>query len=172
VDGANGFDSVSCASAQLCVASDDHAHVLTSTNPTGGASAWVAAAVDGATDGSNTLGAVSCPSSSLCVTSGSGAAGEPILTSTNPTGGTSAWTRTAAPNNVPLETISCPSTRLCVAEDPAFDMITTTNPTGGASAWKAVDEGQPNHMGAGVSCPTLRLCVAVGNDDVLTSTNP
>jgi hypothetical protein len=51
-------------------------------------------------------------------------------------------------------------------------MITTTNPTGGASAWKAVDEGQPNHMGAGVSCPTLRLCVAVGNDDVLTSTNP
>jgi len=27
-------------------------------------------------------------------------------------------------------------------------------------------------MGAGVSCPTLRLCVAVGNDDVLTSTNP
>jgi hypothetical protein len=71
-----------------------------------------------------------------------------------------------------LETIFCPSTRLCVAEDPASDMIASTDPTGGASAWTAVNEGQPNHMGAGVSCPTLSLCVAVGNDDVLTSTNP
>ena len=51
-------------------------------------------------------------------------------------------------------------------------MITSTNPTGGASAWMAVNEGQPNHITAGVSCPTLNLCVAVGNDDILTSTNP
>ena len=51
-------------------------------------------------------------------------------------------------------------------------MITSTDPTGGASAWTAVNEGQPNHLNAGVSCPTLSLCVAVGNDDVLSSINP
>jgi len=148
--------------------------VLVSTDPTGGAATWKVTDIAGANDGSNTVNGVSCPSPALCVTSSSGAAGELVLTSTDPTGGAAAWSKASgAANNVPFEDIACPSTNLCVAEDPATDVIVSTDPTGGASAWKgAVDEGKPNHLGGSVSCPTTAFCALVGNDDVVTSTDP
>jgi hypothetical protein len=64
VDGSNYPDGVSCPSSGLCVAVDEWGDVVTSTNPTGGASAWTVTHVDG----SNFLSGVSCPSSGLCVT--------------------------------------------------------------------------------------------------------
>jgi hypothetical protein len=40
VDGSNALNAVSCASESLCVATDKSGNVVTSTNPTAGASAW------------------------------------------------------------------------------------------------------------------------------------
>ncbi|MHB1930279.1 MAG: hypothetical protein ACYCUG_12815, partial [Acidimicrobiales bacterium] len=85
VDGGRTFTGISCPSVSLCVAVDVNGNVVTSTNPTGGVSAWTAANVDPG----NTLSGVSCPSASLCVAvDGSGN----VVSSTNPTGGASAWT--------------------------------------------------------------------------------
>jgi hypothetical protein len=88
------------------------------------------------------LRAVSCPSSGLCVAVGDD--GE-VLTSTNPTGGTNAWTSAVADppfgehygkTQPSLTAVSCPSANLCVAGDDAGNVLFSTEPSGGTSAWK------------------------------------
>jgi hypothetical protein len=211
----NSLDSVSCPSATLCVAVDTSGNAVTSTNPTGGASAWTTTAVDpepsGGSPDANSIDAISCPTATLCV---AGDFSGNLLTSTNPTGGPSAWTLAPLESSgdlgivscqgthlclavgtshvwhsttpaggpsqwamttlqVPPVALACPSTKLCVAEDVATDILSTTHPTGSAKTWsfnKSV--GTRNHLEGGVACPTTKLCVAVGEDDVLTSTKP
>jgi hypothetical protein len=99
------------------------------------------------------------------------------LTSTDPTGGASAWTKTTIDQgNVPLA-VSCPSVSLCVAVDYPGNVLTSTHPTGGASAWTkaTIDPGAPDQpVGLdAVSCPSVSLCVASdSNGNILTSTDP
>ena len=159
------LEGVSCPSSGLCVAVDRGGNVVTSTNPTGGATAWTVTHVDG----SNGLDSVSCPSSGLCVAVDD--AGN-VVTSTNPTGGASAWTVTHVDGSRDLNSVSCPSSSLCVTVDDAGDVVTSTNPTGGAGAWTVSHvDGFPWLYG--VSCPSSGLCVAVdGNGNVVTSTDP
>ncbi len=164
---------VSCPSTGLCVAVDGAGDVLNTTDPTGGAGAWVTApSVAEGFDG------VSCPSTGLCVAVGGG----DVATSTDPTGGTGAWTVASlipAASQIPnkpnrLDAVSCPSARLCVTTDEAGNVWTSTDPTEGASAWTKANVDGPEKILSGVSCPTESLCVAVdrGGGDVLTSTNP
>jgi hypothetical protein len=47
IDNGSSLTWVSCASTALCVATDSSGHVLTSTDPTGGPSAWNRTLVDG-----------------------------------------------------------------------------------------------------------------------------
>jgi hypothetical protein len=161
--GSNHF--VSCPSASLCVVVDGRGNAVTSTDPTGGASAWTVRNVDG----SNMLGGVSCPSASLCVAvDGAG----DVLTSTSPTGGASAWTVTNVDGSNSVTGVSCPSTSLCVAVDNAGNVLTSTDPSGGASAWTA-SQVDPAGPFTGVSCVAAPLCVAVDSSgDVVTSTDP
>jgi hypothetical protein len=56
---------LSCPSSGLCLAMDGSGKVVTSSNPTGGASAWTLTNLD--VDAFNYLSGVSCPSISLCV---------------------------------------------------------------------------------------------------------
>jgi hypothetical protein len=160
---------VSCPSSGLCVAVDRAGNVVTSTNPTGGESAWTVTDVDGAPLDGAPLDGVSCPGTGLCVAvdwSGD------VVTSTNPTGGASAWTVTAVDSSNLLSGVSCPSTSLCVAVDSAGNVVTSTNPPGGASAWTVTDVDGSNWLD-GVSCTSSGLCVAVdGYGNVVTSTNP
>jgi hypothetical protein len=165
MDGAYDLDGVSCPSVSLCVAVDDLGDVVTSTDPTGGASAWSVTDADGAYD----LDGVSCPSSSLCVAVDD--LGD-VVTSTNPTGGARAWTVAAVDGSNALGRVSCPSVSLCVAVDQAGDVVTSTNPTGGTSAWTATNVDGSTEL-SGASCPSVSLCVAVDiHGDVVTSTNP
>ena len=176
VDGTNALDGVSCPSVSLCVAVDRAGDVVTSTNPTGGASAWTVTHVD---SGSSSpafgqsfgwLDGISCPSVSLCVAVDQ--AGNAV-TSTNPTGGTSAW-QVSAVDSAPygLLHVSCPTVSLCVATDNVGNVATSANPAGGTDAWTkiAVDDGKPLN---GVSCPTASSCLAVDSyGDVITSSDP
>jgi hypothetical protein len=162
--------AISCPSASLCVAGDDGGNILSSTNPTGGASAWRKTKVDTASD-IPFLGPVSCPSVSLCVAvdiNGN------ILSSTDPTGGNSAWRRTkirsgsTTGEGSALDALSCPSVSLCVTGDADGHIFTSTDPTGPASAWR-----RTNVALDAVSCPSVSLCVGTtGGADVVTSTNP
>jgi hypothetical protein len=190
-----GTSSIACASVSLCVAGDAFGDLSASTNPTGGASAWhivmratesddfssiacpseaLCMAADGfsgfatSTTPASSMtwhftgqlnggtAAVSCPSVSLCVGVGRGK----IATSTNPTGGASAWTLSTIDGTNSLEGVSCPSTSMCVAVDESGNVLTSTNPTGGASAWTAANVDGTNSLTA-VSCPSEALCIAV-----------
>jgi hypothetical protein len=137
---------------------------------------------------------VSCPSASLCVVVGELDA---IVSSTNPTGGASAWHEARPtgeattdchehwsppcqdPKARAIRSVSCPSVRLCVAVTGEGYLYSTTDPTGPAEAWQTADidgTGRDTHL-LGVSCPTVTLCVAVSGErytagKVLTSTDP
>ena len=172
VDGTNALNGVSCPSKSLCVAVDGAGKVLTSTNPTGGRSAWSAPVT---IDGTASLNAVSCPSISLCVAVDNNGN---VLTSTNPTGGASAWSAPMAIDETMVENgdhdlkdVSCASPTLCVAVDGNGYAFSSRTPTGGSSAWSA-----PTLVGAfagtsySVSCPSAALC-AVVDGDLWTSIN-
>jgi hypothetical protein len=152
---------VSCASVSLCVASDDSGNVATTTDPTGGRTAWSKAAV-GSTN------AVSCPSANLCVAVDS--AGD-VVTSSDPTGGAGAWNVSQVDPGKWLAAVSCPSVSLCVAVGADGDVISSTDPTGGRSAWTVNHVG--NNQLTAISCPSSSLCVAAdGAGDVITSSDP
>ena len=178
-----GLESVSCASVTLCLAVGggdgmtiaSRAMVFTSSDPTGGASAWSSARVG---SGGDTARGVSCPSVSLCVATVSTPDRGGVLTSTDPTGGASAWEEAlvdkqpiSAPGAPDPDGVSCPSVSLCVAGDEAGNVLTSTDPTGGASAWHKANL-EPFGIFTVVSCPSVSMCVVGEGSDVLTSTDP
>jgi hypothetical protein len=165
----NGID---CPSISFCVAVDGNGNVVTSTNPTGGRSAWSFANVDGTTQ----LSSVSCPALNLCVAATN--FGGNVLTSTDPAGGPSSWTR-AHVDDLELaiflgDQVSCPSVSLCVMADDNGNVVTSTDPTGGGSAWTVahVNSNNPPAFTA-ISCPSTSLCVALDDSgSIVTSSNP
>jgi hypothetical protein len=158
------LEAVSCASVSLCVATDNHGDVWTSTHPTGGASAWIKTNVDG----SHILSGVSCPTESLCVAVDYN--GGDVVTSTDPAGGVGAWTVTGIDPGHMLFDVSCSYESLCVATDDYGNALTSTDPTGGASAWSSahVSGGLIEH----VSCASWGFCVAMNGSEAITSTEP
>lgn len=164
---------VSCPTTTLCVAVTGEGYVYSSTNPTGAADDWRVADVDGDERDTHLLG-VSCPTASLCVAvSGERFTGGKVLTSTNPTGGASAWTVTQLDESLDLRAVSCGTPTFCVAVAQQGRLLVSTNPTGGAAAWTELGTpGGPGNLQA-VSCAGTALCVA-GNSsgNLLFSTNP
>jgi hypothetical protein len=169
VDGARGagLTGISCPSASLCVAVDSAGNVITSTKPTGGKSAWSKPvrvdSTNAAGGGYAGLVAVDCPTTSLCVAADGGDPAN-IVTSTNPTGGASAWKVTKIGGL--LTSVTCSSTSFCVAA--GTEHYVSTNPTGGASAWKATGAQAGGGVFSDVACPTAKTCVAVGYGDSST----
>jgi hypothetical protein len=167
---------ISCPSASLCVAvagkgkgardSGQNSQILTTIDPTGGASAWQKAELTGSID----LRAVSCGSPTMYVAVGLGGQ---ILNSTDPSGGPSAWRASPAPGAPgDLGAVSCIAAPLCVVGNEAGNLLTSTNPAVGASSWKVAAGGDSVQI-TGVSCASANGCVAVDNNgDVLTSTDP
>jgi hypothetical protein len=118
------MSGVSCASANLCVATDYAGNVVTSTNPTGVALAWTVTNVDG----TNVLFGVSCPTTNLCVAVDQAGT---AFTATNPTGGAKAWTTTDIDGSRSLAGLSCPSASFCVAIDYQGNAVIGTQPPSG-----------------------------------------
>jgi hypothetical protein len=172
--GAPDLQSVSCATTSLCVAVAKGGGIYTSTDPTGGASAWRS---QGSPGGARDLYSVSCVVG-LCA---AGDDGGNVLTTTDPTG---VWTKTNTDGTVQLPGIDCPTAQDCVAVDNDGSVLTSTDPTGGAAAWTFQNlvpfEAEPEDFGQfvknalfGVSCASTSLCALVGaNSRIFTSTEP
>jgi hypothetical protein len=162
------------------MATDNFGDILTTTNPTGGPSAWQTTNV-----GVEALFEPTCPSSSLCVVADS--EGD-VLTSTEPTGSASAWHKVEhlavnSGSTAGFVGISCPTTSLCLmVEGGSGNIFTSTEPTGGASAWQRTEL---NKVATAASCVTASFCVlgdltnpeeiAVvgdGGNGILTATSP
>ncbi len=152
LDSEADISGVSCVSGTLCVAVDKRGDVLTSTNPTGGASAWRSADIDGELE----LNDVSCASSTLCA-----AVDERgnVLISTDPTGGAGAWSSTNVAGSARLFSISCVP-GLCVAGS-IGGVFVSTDPTGGAGTWVRAEGVDAS---GGISCSSISLCVAIPRD--------
>lgn len=146
--------------------------VVSSTNPGGGPTAWTASVVDSTPGPLSSppggLDAVSCRSASLCVAVHSNG---DVLTSTDPAGGSGAWSVKQVAGINQLTGIACPSRSLCVAVDNAGKVVASRNPTHpGAWSVRQID-GVRGFLG--VSCPSPRLCVAADNaGNVASSTDP
>ena len=195
VDAAAGLTVIDCRSLSLCVAADGLGDLVTSSDPAAGPAAWRAALVDTATctvggcAGSSrpSVVAISCPTTLFCAAVDD--AGD-VLTSSDPTGGASAWSATKIDAGNRLSGITCASVSFCVAADLAGAAIVTTAPMAGPEAWHAatIDSGpctapeallcrqigglDERQLGA-ISCPSSSLCVTgdwFGN--LLTSSDP
>jgi photosystem II stability/assembly factor-like uncharacterized protein len=184
-----GLEGVSCASASLCVAlgAPGTGLIHTSTNPTAGASAWTATRLDLPhleNPGRAVLfRSVSCPSVSFCAIAGSDQATRrsDVFTSSDPTGGASAWKDRALHHIILIGGISCPSRSLCVAAAqpqhfqayPApGDLVVSTDPADRTSTWELRHPDGSKGM-EDVSCPSKRLCTAVDSvGNVITSGHP
>ncbi len=179
IESLGSLQEVSCASPTLCVVVDARGHVITSTNPTGGATAWTATFVDEVAGHHENpagfgryhdLSGLSCPSTTLCV---AGDREGNFLTSTDPTGGTSAWTLTDVENIQPPISVSCPASGLCVGVNYSRDILTSTDPPGGATTWAVTPNVDNQSSLYRVSCASATFCIAVDAEgNVVTSVNP
>jgi hypothetical protein len=116
------------------------------------------------------LNRISCATPSLCVAVDS--AGN-VVTATDPTGRTSAWTLASVDSQNNIRDVSCVAPSLCVAVDEMGNILSSTNPTGGANAWTVTSIDRNGRGITGVSCASPSLCVAVDDaGNVLSSTNP
>ncbi|HEV3284201.1 MAG TPA: hypothetical protein VG010_08345 [Solirubrobacteraceae bacterium] len=166
----NRLEAVSCPSKSLCVATDAHGDVLSSADPTGGASAWTRTKVTTPNElgGGDALGGVSCPSVRLCVATASEGK---MVSSTDPTGDMGAWSETDVDGTNNLSDVSCVSESLCVASDNSGSVLTATDPTGGEGAWRAARVDGHGSI-AHVSCASWGLCVALDSNEIITSIEP
>jgi hypothetical protein len=170
---------VSCGTPSLCVAVAKEGRIFTSTDPTGGASAWKAAGTPG---GPGDLEGVSCVSTLLCA---AGSMTGNVLTSTEPAGGGATWSEANAGGSVQITGVSCPTASRCAAVDNNGDVLTSTDPAGGAGSWQFENlvpfhpsgpEEEPRAPGNalfGASCASASLCALVGVDGrIFTATEP
>jgi hypothetical protein len=154
---------VGCASATLCVTTDQLGHIFTSTAPAGDYSAWVPAQ----SPTTQSLGEISCPTTSLCVTVGT----SDEVTSTDPGAAGAVWQAGMIDSDGDLSGISCASSSLCVAAT-TTGVIVSTDPARGAAAWTG-EELSPSKPITAIACPSDDLCVAVDSaGEILTSDDP
>ncbi len=156
----------------------------TSTSPTGDAGAWSTFTIDAGPcpirchsikkgPPERQLSALSCPSVSLCV---AGDWDGDVVTSTDPTGGSGAWTAAYVDTDQEgahdgavqaiIGNISCVSAALCAASDGTGGVVTSSDPTRGASAWRLsraapVTDGQGGGGFWSLSCPSAWLCASL-----------
>ncbi len=177
IDPTDELASASCPTVSLCFVGDLQpgsyigatSDLFATSNPTGGAAAWTL--IRGIPSG---LVALSCPSSFFCAAVD---AGNGILTSVNPLGGSTTWhlKHLKSPRHsgqISFQSVSCPSTSFCAVADvyPASGRILiSTDPEGTGARWATarIDSGEL----LGVSCPSTALCVAIdGNGNVVVGT--
>jgi hypothetical protein len=165
------LDSITCASARLCLATSDEYGLIVSASPAAGPTSWHL--IDPATANANLWDTASCPTATFCV---AGDLDGRIAVSRHPAN-TNTWQLTkiapaTGPGHPPnISSISCPSTSFCLAGDGSGSVHWSTRPTGGARAWHAV-KISPRRLIA-ISCRSRTFCVAINARRVAyASTDP
>ncbi len=159
-----GPSAVACPSVSLCVGVSTH--IYTSTTPGASPANWTQADLP---QTGLSAGAVSCPSSTLCVVQ---AFDGGIVTSSNPTGGTGAWSAARldiTSGSGGYGAVFCTAIPQCFLTVPPSTVFTSTNPTGGSAAWPRSNRTPAFTSG---TCPTTTLCVAINRNDIFATTDP
>ncbi|HLH66129.1 MAG TPA: hypothetical protein VKV27_10530 [Solirubrobacteraceae bacterium] len=177
--GSYGILSLSCPAADLCVAGTA-ADLVVSTDPAGGARAWVPSASAPSRPGfGSAIQGVDCPTVALCVAVSPGA----VLTSTRPAAGAGAW-RTAAlqiPAGWYLAGVGCEPSGECVAFARSLRgprgraaprggvLAVSADPTGGAGAWRIE---RLRDVADYAWCLARECALATEDGDILTAARP
>jgi hypothetical protein len=172
------FESVSCPTAEMCVAVTYAGDFYATGDPAGGASTWRATDLDG--DAADThLKSVSCPTQTFCVAvaaGGSGAldanGGGKFIAIRDPLSASISPVQFQLDESLDLQAVSCAGLELCVAVANQGRIVISTNPGAATPGWKEIGmPGGPGDLEA-VDCPDLSLCLA-GNagGNVLSSIN-
>jgi hypothetical protein len=107
IDSSRRLDAVSCPTPSSCVAVDATGHVVSTTDPTGGPSAWTPSLIDGDPCNDTTP----CSVEEIQVSDGSGrrtvdsskiSGNGPFLTGLNFAGDVLSWSHAGAPRSVTL----------------------------------------------------------------------
>jgi hypothetical protein len=160
---------LSCPSPKLCVATTytQNGDLLISNDPRFPGSWNVTSLGIG-------VSSVSCPTTSFCVA----AADTDIAVTSDPTGGSGAWTVSSLPTGEQISSVSCSSPRLCVGVGsfgPIYQhtIFRSVDPAGGGSTWHSSYLDRPPWPLDGVSCSPAGLCAGIDSGgDVITSVNP
>lgn len=158
--GEHPVQAASCPWATFCVVITQDRTILTSTDPAGAASTWVArGTLPLAPDHSRTfLGDLSCPSALLCVATEE--VGEPALHTIRffeDATSTPYVTREATASVGTFSSPQCPTADRCFALDAGRGILTSVGPTDGLASWTAV---AVSDQLVSLSCPSVDLCVA------------
>jgi hypothetical protein len=162
----NALRGVSCPTASFCVIAGPQGHLFTSTDPTGGATAWQL--TDLGIEATHMNG-VSCASPSLCVAVANNGK---VIASNNPAAGAGAWSIAKLPGTFDLRGVSCPTAALCVAVGNEGNIFTSTDPAGGAGAWTLAGAPAGESSLNGISCPTASFCLTANAAQVVASVDP
>jgi hypothetical protein len=171
--GGGQYAGVTCVSATLCVAWGHSNSLEVTSNPVGEASGWQPIALSVPRQATGVLSVSCAPAATLCVATLAGDRSR-LATTTNPSGGPTAWTVTSAAGLDNVDRIVCLSTSLCVGVSPVH-VETSTNPAVGASSWtQAGVPGATSDTAAdGIACASAAQCVvALSDGSVATSANP
>jgi hypothetical protein len=160
----SNLTDIACPTSSLCVAVDDSGNIVTSAQPSGGASSWNVADIDGTTP----LTGVACASAQQCVV----VDGAEDLTSDDPAGGVPAWALTGIGtgfSNVwcPARSASCFAAGSSHASGVGFDAV-TLDPAD--DSWGNANIPLPNLNG--MSCPMQNRCVGVDLSGLATVGSP
>ncbi|MFZ0043133.1 MAG: hypothetical protein WAK93_17625 [Solirubrobacteraceae bacterium] len=183
MDNVGGLTSISCPSANLCVAADDSLHLVSSRKPLGPASAWHRFRGRGwpGNDGNpsdyfgqpSSYNGVACVSPRLCVAVDNDG---DIVASKHPAGGRSAWHGALVDcgeclmaNDGDLTAVACTPTAVCVGAEPADGDYNTRHPFN-LDDWN----GPFNQTTApyGIACGPGGLCLQYGRGVIATSIHP
>ena len=154
IDGNSRLAGISCASATLCAAVDSF-QVVTTTNPTAGASAWTATPIN--IDDASSVSCCSEPHRRSCAsrsTAGRARGGRPTQPEA-PARGRRHSRQEGAVSAASSRPSPVPGCRLCVATDNEGNVTATANPTGASSAWQDANV-DGSHAIQAISCPQPR----------------
>jgi hypothetical protein len=152
------FLGITCPSAHLCLAPDDHAELWVSEDPAAGT--WRTDQLASKLSANDRFTGVSCPSADLCLLSAS----YPweILTSHDPFSGPGSWSlhvlAVSPPSFATPDYLDCPATTLCLAWAFGDRAWASGGPTETSLIAEPVD---PYASITGVACPTLTSCLVI-----------
>jgi hypothetical protein len=87
-----------------------------------------------------------------------------VVTSTDPLGSASTWTRTTLDGSLIFMSVACPTTTFCIAGAQSDYAFVSNDPTGGSGEWTRT-QVIPNEAMVGLSCPSSGLCVGIDSGD-------
>ncbi len=159
----NPITASDCLSGGFCILGDQIGDIFSSSNPTGGVSAWPKYALDG----KDKLTAFTCGGGGNCLFGDD--AGD-IGYSANPILGAPSWVTTDVDGTNTITSLQCSSPSFCVGSDNLGNFLYSNSPK--TASWTAINIDGVYDLSS-VTCLSMTFCAATDNvGNILVSNSP